>query len=634
MRARAVVVAAALAGTTVVPFAAPPAFAVTTTSTVVAYVADHDGNGRSELFTRAADGSGSPRRLFTTPNRVWLPALSPDGTRIAYLEDLASAGDFRYRLFVRATDGTGAATLLSAGDVRGPSWSPDGHTVIFSRYNDATGVAGVYRVAAAGGPAYSIPTTKDWPSDEPSYSPSARQVAVTAYHPTNPFGGGIDLVTIAAGNRARIAGTAGGSDPVWSPDGQYLLFQKFLTNCGVGLYRVPVGGGTPVPIRVVPGYFVGSAEYSRDGSQLFWNETRWLPCNPGTKTADIMVAKADGSRPVRLAATTLNEYSTTVAGGTPHPRDTTPPAPPVTTVTVGESAAVLAWPTGGDATEFAVVRKPHGDPAPVSSAEATVYRGGKHAATTTNLTRDAAYDFYVYATDASGNEAAVSGPHPFRAVAKPLMRSIPMLGPKRPDTTFTVGWTGGAPPYRVEVGERVRTATGALSAQPAFKVLRPAEQATSFAFTGGQGRSYYFKASSGDDFGNRTYTSEPTVAHVPLDERWSGLGYSAGWVSAASSGRFLGTYRYTNAAGRTITTRTDTGRFILFGDRCPTCGEFDVYLDGEWVDTVDTHGSVTKIRQGLWWVTFDRIGRHTLTIVTRGTKGRPRVAVDALLLSR
>lgn len=638
MRPRFTVAAVAAVVAVAAPLAAP-AYAVPTTSVSVAYIADTDGNKTGELWTRPADGSGTATKLFSSATSVWLPAYSPDGTKIAYLQATSTADDRQYRLYVRNSDGTGTPTLISGGDVLSPSWSADGTQLVYFRYDWPTHTWGIFRKPADGtGSATLVPTTDDYMSFEPAFSPSGRQVAVPYTDPESPSRSGIFLITLATGARVLIPGTHGGEDPVWSPDGKTLLFQRFLAECGVGLYRVPVGGGTRQVVREVPNRFLGSAEYSRDGSQLFWADTPW-DCGTTTK-GDVWVGNADGTGATNLTNTpTVYEHSTTVMGGTPLAADTTPPAAPVIAATgkVSALSARVSWTADDDATEFVVLRKPHGDPAPTSHTDGTlVYNGSARTALATGLTADTTYDFYVYALDAFGNVSAVSAAHPARTTPVPTVPALPTVGRATAGTSFTVKWSGTATKYDVEVGQKVRASNGTWSSAPVFAPLLTGTTDTSLTFTGTQGRSYYFRVRGWDEHGNHTEWAAPTAAaHVPVDDRWSGLAFGSGWARKASSTRYLGTYTTTITPGAAVSARAETARFVVIGDTCSSCGQVKVYVDGVLRATVDTYSATSRNRQVLYASgVFTSIKPHSIKLVAVGTRGRPRVSIDSIALQR
>ena len=136
------------------------------------------------------------QRLTDHPASDMSPALSPDGTRIAFWSMRDGGG-----VYVMNADGTGVKKLASAFLADGPSWSPDGT-----------------KLAVAAGPAGSTSV----------YIISASTGAV---------------VTKVAGDA-----TTGAHNPAWSPDGQSILYVKTPGPIADGadqeLYRYSVATGT------------------------------------------------------------------------------------------------------------------------------------------------------------------------------------------------------------------------------------------------------------------------------------------------------------------------------------------------------------------------------------------------------
>jgi hypothetical protein len=81
--------------------------------------------------------AGSVTQHVTGTSRDFWPALSPDGTRIAFIREVSG----KYALFTIAASGTGTPTRLTPTnawyDAFAPSWSPDGTKIAFicSWYN-------------------------------------------------------------------------------------------------------------------------------------------------------------------------------------------------------------------------------------------------------------------------------------------------------------------------------------------------------------------------------------------------------------------------------------------------------------------------------------------------------------------
>jgi WD domain, G-beta repeat/WD40-like Beta Propeller Repeat len=92
------------------------------------------------IYAVSSDG-GAPRLILRSTRRVssyralaYHPALSPDGTRIAYFDGMF---DHSHNLWVANADGTGRRVLLDwvlsrEGHIRALKWSPDGEWLAFS----------------------------------------------------------------------------------------------------------------------------------------------------------------------------------------------------------------------------------------------------------------------------------------------------------------------------------------------------------------------------------------------------------------------------------------------------------------------------------------------------------------------
>ena len=118
----------------------------------------HHADGReadNELVVLPADGSEPPRVIFTGPDFVAAPRLSPDGARLAWLSwDHPRMPWDGTELWLAdlSEDGTlGPTTLVAGGpteSITQPRWSPDGRLLFIS---DRSGWWNLYRLEADGG---------------------------------------------------------------------------------------------------------------------------------------------------------------------------------------------------------------------------------------------------------------------------------------------------------------------------------------------------------------------------------------------------------------------------------------------------------------------------------------------------
>jgi len=141
----------------------------------------------SRIWVVPVDG-GTPTEPFRMPGGVSAPAISPDGTRLAFLG--TAEWNAETQLHVIDIDARGMArgearTLTASWDrtAGAPWWTPDGRTI---RWNATVhGNAHVYEVAASGGAVRQV-TSGDRVLANVSVSSSGQTMAYTATTPVAP----------------------------------------------------------------------------------------------------------------------------------------------------------------------------------------------------------------------------------------------------------------------------------------------------------------------------------------------------------------------------------------------------------------------------------------------------------------
>ncbi len=174
----------------------------------------------------AAAPESHPRftRLTWTGGLNTDPAISPDGALVAYASDAAGASNFD--IWLQTIAGGDPLRITSDGaDEVEPSFSPAGSRIVFSRRDK-----GLYTVGPMGGEPKQI-LSEPWPRT-PRFSPDGRWIVYWIGFPASVIAGGIPgavgsiaIVSAEGGAPREVAtGLASARYPVWTPDGERILF--------------------------------------------------------------------------------------------------------------------------------------------------------------------------------------------------------------------------------------------------------------------------------------------------------------------------------------------------------------------------------------------------------------------------
>ncbi len=189
------------------------------------------------LHIMNADGSGVT--ALRTQNFQYYPTFSPDGARIVYAEyDFTRTNLFSYEL------GSGQVTQLTSGDWTdaSPAFSPDGDYIYFTSNRDSR-FGEIYRMNADGSGVVRI-TTNEAYEQLGEVSPNGTKLVYAGRSAEGTSSLAIFVANVDGSDPVQLTSTADRSDdehPIWSPDGNYIVFRPFV-NGRPKIYRMQANG--------------------------------------------------------------------------------------------------------------------------------------------------------------------------------------------------------------------------------------------------------------------------------------------------------------------------------------------------------------------------------------------------------
>ena len=200
-----------------------------------------DLNG--EIYTIAPDGTGLTR-ITRALAYDYLPAFSPDGSRIAFARGEPPSTD----LYVVDKDGGGLSRLTDLdGFEHSPIWSPDGTRIAFVwGHGDVRGFAETGELWAVDINRLDPELLLDRRVGYLAWSPDGARIALELRDDATHVGV-LDLATGA------LADLGPGFVPKWSPDGTRLTFIRDAAD-EVDIYVMDADGGNVVQVTDDPAF--------------------------------------------------------------------------------------------------------------------------------------------------------------------------------------------------------------------------------------------------------------------------------------------------------------------------------------------------------------------------------------------
>jgi len=239
--------------------------------------------------------SPTHHRITTAPGWDGQPALSPEGSMIAYCSERSGNLDI---YVVHKTGGEPLQLTTHSGSDSDPAWSPDGSTIVF--VSDREGEPSIWRIPPLGGiPVMLVPDATD-----PAISPDGQRIAFARAGPS-----GLPRIHVAPLDDPSDARVLTSDDrglwqhqhPTWSPDGRMLCYADFRD-----LWVVPSDGGTPHRLTHEDAVDL-EPEWSPDGEHIVFSSGR-------DNTFALWRLNATGGDPERLTPGTAGEREPSLSG--------------------------------------------------------------------------------------------------------------------------------------------------------------------------------------------------------------------------------------------------------------------------------------------------------------------------------
>lgn len=167
-------------------------------------------NGGNTDIYRSDLGSGAAVRLTSAPSIETAPSLSPDGTQIVFESDRSGS----QQLYIMSANG-GEARRISFGDgsYGTPVWSPRADLIAFTKQNAGRFHIGVMRTDGS----EERLLTASFLDEGPTWSPNGRVIMFSRETQGVSGTSALYSVDISGRNLQPVAVPGGASDPSWGP---------------------------------------------------------------------------------------------------------------------------------------------------------------------------------------------------------------------------------------------------------------------------------------------------------------------------------------------------------------------------------------------------------------------------------
>jgi Tol biopolymer transport system component len=257
------------------------------------------------VFVFSADRTIRSLRRPDQSGSIAAPAWSSDGTQLAVEVVRAYIPEFEFMDYSSDVYILGAETsadapwraLTTNGLSKSPSWSPDGKRIAYVQQPALLSKNDIYVVDAAGGEPVRVTQTEGF-YGKPRWSPDGARLAFTDY---GWDGGEVFIVNADGSGLTDVSRHAAfDADPSWSPDGKRLAFVSdrgaSVHSITLDVYVVDVDGRNVTRLTWLIG-IMGNGRSDSAGAPAWSPDGRQIAFSSGSA---IYVMSADGLPVARL----------------------------------------------------------------------------------------------------------------------------------------------------------------------------------------------------------------------------------------------------------------------------------------------------------------------------------------------
>jgi len=242
------------------------------------------------------------RPAVTLPGQTSAPSFSPDGTRITFAWKPPQADA---RIVVKMVDDEPVQELTrpSGSDDDNPAWSPDGRSIAFARHSSSSFDAaderrGLYVIPAIGGRERQVYSGQVC-GGGPTWAPDGRTLVFPAirtrtdkcslYQLSLDTLGIAQLMSSETPDLNRFFGF-----PAFSPDGKNIAFVVYFSDYSEDVYLIPSQGGAPTRLTFDAKAIWGRVAWTPDAKAILFESSRG-------GSPELWRVPASGGQPERLS---------------------------------------------------------------------------------------------------------------------------------------------------------------------------------------------------------------------------------------------------------------------------------------------------------------------------------------------